>query len=446
MSVRSARIAPSVGRGTQGRLDRVIDPPFLSYPAGTIERMFEVDGLNPGAPLSEASAATDLDQLSGHDLIAVLQAHQRMASRHQAQVYAVISAVSDRMEVMFPDDPELAWQATSIEIGAALHLTRRAAEREVDLALSLKRRLPPVWNALLKGSIDQRRARVIADNLSHLDEATARSVADTVIEDAAGLTTGQLAARLRRLCIQANPDTAQQRYDQAVDQRRVVLEAGPDGTATLSGIDLSADKAVAAAVHIDTLAKALNREGDARPIDQLRADVFLDLITGEATSSSGRGGVVELTVDLNTLTELSESPGELAGYGPVIADIARQVAQAQVDGEWRFTITNPETGQPIHDGTTRRRPTTSQRRTVTARDRRCVFPGCRMPATQSDLDHRREWARHHRTSTRELAPLCRHHHHIARHRIGWTYQRLPNGDYRWTSPLGHHYTTSSKPP
>ncbi len=79
--------------------------------------------------------------------------------------------------------------------------------------------------------------------------------------------------------------------------------------------------------------------------------------------------------------------------------------------------------------------TTHQHNSVTARDRTCIFPGCRMPATNCDLDHRRPFAEHPETSTDGLAPLLRRHHHTTRHRQGWTYQPLPNGDYLWTSPV-----------
>ena len=64
-------------------------------------------------------------------------------------------------------------------------------------------------------------------------------------------------------------------------------------------------------------------------IDQLRADVFLDLLQGRSVGSGADRGTVDITVDLGVLAGLSEAPGELNGYGPVIADIARQVAREQ---------------------------------------------------------------------------------------------------------------------
>lgn len=400
----------------------------------------------PGPVLAALLASIDLDRVSGFDRVLVLRASQRQASHAQAQVLAAMAAIADTMnDDLFPDDEELAWEAAATEVRAALRLTRRAAETDLDLALGLCRRLPRVWEAMASGALDARRAWVIARHTSHLDEDTARMVADRVLDEASGLTTGQLAARLGRLCIQACPDEADQRYTAAVEDRRVVVESSPQGTANLLGLDLPPHRATAAARHIDRIAKHLNRRDDPRNLDQIRADVFLDLLLGRHHRASGGGGV-EIRVDLDTLAELSEAPGDLAGYGPVIADIARQVTNAQTDAPWRFTITDPHTGLPVHDGTTRRRPTTAQRRSVTARDQTCIFPGCRHPGTQCDLDHRTPWVHHRQTSTAGLDSLCRHDHHTNRHLLGWTHRPLAGGDHLWASPLGHRYTTSGQPP
>jgi hypothetical protein len=184
-------------------------------------------------------------------------------------------------------------------------------------------------------------------------------------------------------------------------------------------------------------------------MDQLRADVLLDLVTGVSRhGKTAAGGVVDIRVDLETLTRLADVPGELAGYGPVIADIARRAAETQLDAEWRYTVTDPDTGVPVAVGTTRRRPTASQRRLIEAAYETCVFPGCRVPAADCDLDHRTPWSQGGTTTAENLAPMCRHDHIVVKHRIGWTYRRLPNGDHQWTSPLGHTYITKTerKPP
>lgn len=398
----------------------------------------------PGPALGGLLASIDVDRVSPHHRVIVLRAWQRQTSHGQAQMLAAMSALADHFDTEFPHDPHLGWQAASTEIRATLRLTRRSAESQLDLALGVRRRLPRVWQALCNGSIDVPRARVLLSGTSHLDDDLARRVVDQILTDAHRLTTGQLHDRLRRLCIEADADTADTRYREAVEQRRLVMEASPEGTAHLMGFDLPPDRVAEVTRRIDRLAKSVNTAADPRTIDQIRADVFLDLLAGERRDT--RGGVVDLHVDLKTLAELEESPADLAGYGPVIADIARQVAAAQTEGEWRFTITDPDTGLPVHDGTTRRRPTTAQRRSVEARDRTCVFPGCRMPARQCDLDHRIPWAQRHETSSDGLVPGCRHDHVVVRHHLGWRHQPLPGGDHLWISPLGHRYTTSGHDP
>jgi hypothetical protein len=316
------------------------------------------------------------------------------------------------------------------------------------MAIDLQRRLPHTWRLLASGGIDLRRAKTIEHGTTHLTAAVAQEVDRQVAVEAPRLTTGQLRARIGKLCIEADPDDAQRRYDQAVADRRVVAEATGDGTGNLLGLDLPPHRLAAATRRINHLARSLRIEGETRTMDQLRADVLLDLLNGTnhtGKTSSGGNGVVDLHVDLDTLAGLVEHPGELAGYGPVIADIARQITNQQHDAEWRYTVTHPHTGQTLANGTTSRRPTAAQRRHVEARDRTCTFPGCRSPATDCDLDHRTPHSQGGPTHVENLGPLCRHHHNIHHHH-GWTYQPLNGGDYQWTSPLGHTYTTSGTPP
>lgn len=399
--------------------------------------------LAPGPALARVLASIDIDELSGYDRVLVVRAEQRMISHYQARAYASMAAIADVVHEDLEDDPQLAYQAAAAEIRVALRLTRRTADLELDVALDLWRRLPQVGDLLARGLIDAPRAKVIVGGTRHLSIGPAQEAADELLRDAPELTTSQLAARLRRLCLEANPDDARDRYQQAVAERRVVSEPTPEGTADLLGLDLPPHRVAAARRRINRLAKSLRRGGEARTIDQLRADVLLDLLTGSGVGAGWDRGMVDIHVDLTTLTELRETPGELAGYGPVVADIARKVAAEQPRAEWRYTVTD-DTGRVISNGITRRRPTTAQRREVHAVSPTCVFPGCRMPAIDCDLDHR---TRHHDggpTETGNLDPLCRHDHHI-KDTLGWTYQPRRNGTHHWTTRLGHTYTTGRPP-
>jgi hypothetical protein len=244
--------------------------------------------------------------------------------------------------------------------------------------------------------------------------------------------------------LETDPEAAQQRYEQAVADRALMRDANPDGTANLRGVQLPPHKAGTAMARINSYAQQLKNSGDARSIDQIRADVFLDLLNGKQLADHESKGVVDISIDLKTLAELSDAPGDLAGYGPVIADIARQVTRSQQNSEWRTTVTN-KSGNIIHVGTTNRRPTLTMKRLIQAQHPRCVHPGCRMPAIQCDIDHRVAVIDGGPTCPCNLAPLCRHHHR-AKHEGRRQYFLKEGSGYRWISPLAHHYTSDGRSP
>jgi hypothetical protein len=363
-----------------------------------------------------------------------------MASHYQAQMFTDMTAI---IRALAEDGEAFEEELASAEIRAALNLTRRAADIELSFAMDLHRRLPKVHEMLMDGRIDLRRAKTIDNATCHLTIGTARGVVERIAEAAPELTTGQLQARIKKLCIQADTEEAKKRYDQAVDQRRVIPEPTTDGTAHLTGLDLPPHRVAGITRRINGIARSLRGGGETRTMDQLRADVYMDLLQGTDHTTRSRG-VIHMTVDLDTLTGLTEHPGDLNGFTPVISDIARQIAADQPDSEWRYTITDTQTGQPLTTGTTRRRPSATDRRSVETRDRHCVFPGCRMPATDCDLDHTTTWAEHGPTIPDNLTPLCRPDHRLKHN--GWTYKTLPNGPTGWTSPLGHTYITPNDPP
>ncbi|MCZ6661977.1 MAG: DUF222 domain-containing protein, partial [Actinobacteria bacterium] len=367
----------------------------------------------------------------------------------QAQLLADMSEVArcpsstaDSPVVRIDDAEVLEFSAD--EIGAALSLTRRAADSDLGLALEIRERLPMVWEALAAGHIDLRKARTITTGTGHLPEEDARRVVERVIGQAGRLTTGQLAARIARLCVEADPESARTRYQEALEERRVVSESNPDGTADLTGMQLPPQRVGAIAKYLNKIAGSLKTAGDHRSIDQLRADIYLDLLEGRHLGERNGKGMVDIVVDLQTLIGLSDIPAEIPGMGPVIADIARQVVAEQADAEWRYTVTD-ENGQVAYTGITQRRPTVAQHRHVQARNPTCVFPGCRMPSRNCDIDHTVAVIDGGPTTTCNLAPLCRHHHRT-KHEAPWQLTRHHHSGHRWISRLGHSYTTSGRSP
>ncbi|MEV6971088.1 DUF222 domain-containing protein [Hamadaea sp. NPDC051192] len=318
------------------------------------------------------SVAMGFDSLAPGEKVDVLVALARQAAHAQARLLQGMAIVAAQSTGIGFDSDEVAF---------ALHLTRRGAQNQVALAQDLLGRLPMVWSALDHGDICLARAKVFSDVLIAAPDEVARDVATRLLPIAVELTAGQLRARLHKELLTADPDAARARYDRSVAERRVCLSPNDDTTACLSGIFLPPAKAAAAFERVDALARGRKRDGDTRTLDQLRADIFCDLLAGVdcGANAIARPGVVELLVPLETLTGQAEAPAHLAGYGPVIADIARQVAAQQVTQEaarrraeaaaaelgeklgewlatrWRYRVYDRD-GQLLYAGTTRARP------------------------------------------------------------------------------------------
>jgi hypothetical protein len=393
----------------------------------------------PSIDLRAVSELFDIDRrdLTDDQTVDLLMARQRLINHLMAERAADIVEVCTRTGTDPSDIPVRADEFHPLEVGCALTLTRRASVRETTLSFELVRRLPAVWSALSVGDIDWARARTFVDGLDHLDPITAREIAERALPEAPGLTTGKLAALLRRLCLDHDPDDARDRYAKSVKDRTVMTFASNDGTGTIHGFNLPADRLNQAMGHVEALAR---QQGDDRTIDQKRADVFLDLLSGRC-SHLHRGATTQLdvTVDLETLLGLRDRAAHIPGWGPVITDIARQA----LDGQDHLKVTVADADASV--AVTARAPSVVQRRIVRHRYPTCIFPGCRMPATRSDIDHRIRHADGGKTRIDGLAPLCRYHHR-AKDEGGWRYDTTDEGTIIWISPLGRRYTSDPRGP
>jgi hypothetical protein len=381
--------------------------------------------------------------LNGFDLVEVLKARERLVAHFQA------GSAADTYELAYaaPGDAEAEVERTDFpdefaadELRPALAITRRAADLRLSVAFELCQRLPQVWKLLSDGVIDLSRARVIADGTAHLTKEEARRVVETVSERAPNLTTGQLAAWIRRLCVESDPEQAKQRTEHAREQRSFTVEPTPDGTAHVHLWDIDILDAKAIGRRVNGLMVSLRRDGDTRSHDHLRTDIAVDLLLGSDPANQGRG-TVQVNVDLTTLADLDEKAAEIPGMGPVIADIARQYADRHPQAEWQAVLTC-EHGEVVDVITTSRRPTKAISRLVNATQPVCSFPGCRIPAQDCDFDHLVPHSQHGPTSTSNGGPKCRHDH-ILKDK-GWKHRRIDGHDI-WISPRGHTYRTE-KPP
>lgn len=356
----------------------------------------------PGAALGATLAEVDLAALPDDELIDVLAAWRRQTSWAQAGELAAIAELARRRG----SGSSRAAEFASAEVGLALAISPRSADAHVDLARTLAERLPLTREALVEGRIDLVKARVIAQGTGAVDDETALAVEGRVLPGASDVTPGRLRARVERAVIALDPSGAEERRKSCEADRRVECYDTGNGTAVLGGVHLPAGPAIAADNRLHAIAKALKADGDTRTLDQLSADVFLALLVGThpasglptttlttaltqaaldtasaacacppGDSADGRSdapevsrsaaaeavalaravgdriGTVHLTVPLTTLLGLSTQPGEAAGYGPLTAEIARQMAHAASNPatRWCVTVTGTD-GQPLHHG------------------------------------------------------------------------------------------------
>ena len=379
-----------------------------------------LDTLAAGMPLAGFAddAHARLAALTDDELVGVLRAWRRQASWAQARELAAVAELARRRpaEGTPPAAAPGAFPAklsefAADEVAMALTLTGRAAGAELDLALDLAAR-PATAAALETGQIDLPRAKILTSLLGPLAPAHADAVEAQILPRAAGMTTGQLSAALRRAVLSADPEAARRRREDAEREARVEHWADPEGTATLAGRGLPPAAALTASTRLTQIATAWKKHGAQGGMDLLRAHAYLALLNGQATdlppasllhpdlipghpgpgggpagggpaasqqpvasqqpASGGQhvpaglrgpgpggpppaAGLINLTVPLATLLGLAEMPGQAAGHGPLDAAATRQLAHALAGHpatRWQITITGPD-GRALAHGAAR---------------------------------------------------------------------------------------------
>src|SRR5690242_8296419 len=176
-------------------------------------------GMAPGPLLAAALARIDPVRVPNNDLLTVLAAQYRQANHEAARLLGVIAEIGravptfddaavDRLDHPVPHAAD--------EVRAALAWSRRAADRECDLAEQLVHDLPQVYAAFLAGEIDRSKVRVFADHLAGLTQAQIATVCEVLLPVAGRLTPGQLVVRLRRLVGAIDPRHDERRYRKAL--------------------------------------------------------------------------------------------------------------------------------------------------------------------------------------------------------------------------------------
>ena len=407
----------------------------------------------PGGPVLAALLAPLVPGGLGEaSLVETVAGFERVASWAIAMQAACVRELTDRQGLT-----SKAADRAAAEIAARLGSTNAVGSAKVNLAAALDS-YPEVADALATGRIDIRKANVLTAREPGLSVREHRRVVTGLLRDADRISGPRLRHRLRAAALSVDPGAGAARREEEHQGRQVRVTAAADGMAWVTAY-LRADKAHTVKVALKALTEAA-RDGDdtdGRTRAQVEADAFVDLFAAvldrgvdlaghPLPSAPGRAGA-QITVGAGTLLGLDGQAGYLAGYGPIPAELAREIAQ---DATWRALLTDRD-GHFKDLSTRAYRPGKDLSRTVRARDITCTFPGCNHPSVVCDLDHRIEYdpAIAHlvkQTSSCNLHPLCRRHHNLKTTRR-WDVIREKDGTLLWIpARTGHQYRHTPDPP
>ncbi|MBC8092754.1 MAG: DUF222 domain-containing protein [Pseudonocardia sp.] len=435
------RLAPPVPAWLDGDLDPGVAPTMGgTAPSGIFA--LEVD-----------LTTTDRSLLSDADLVEAMIGLERLASWAAARQAAVIAEFRRR-----PGDGSIRPTSTAVparewaadEIAMALTISRRSGQIRLAEAVRFDGILRPTRDLWEHGIIDTSRARLIGDRVAVLDYTQAAAVQQRVLPGAAEKTWAQLDAALRRAILAADPDGAAERHQKAKKTRRVDVFPDDDGMATF-WTRMSAPDAASSFEWLTRLARGMGAE-DPRTLDQRRADLVAAALTGKlvlrdpaadpadlthTTSVTPGKPLITVLVPYSTLTGADDEPCEIAGYGPIPAHLARDIA---ADAVWRRLVHDPLSGIQLDYGRTVYRPPAGLADFVRGRDVTCRAPGCRRAAATCELDHVIPWKPDGETSEANLCTLCTHDHDL-KEQPGWQVLLHPDRSVEWITPTGHHYLT-----
>lgn len=368
-----------------------------------------------------------------------------------------LAAIGDLWALRAPDDDieKRYWAIDGyaglvVEVAAALGVSRKRAQAQVDRAVMLRTRLPKVAAVYAKGLID---AVMVAMIVARTDLIIDDDVAGQVDADLAAkiVAWGRLSKpkmEQRIDAIIAASDQAGVHAPRPPSQARYldVRACGP-GAASICGTVDAATAAVLNAV-LDDLAKSVCHN-DPRSHDQRRAAAIDALARGDRlhcqcanpdcpaaaaaaaelpAPTVGTRAVIHVIASPDTLD--GRAPGFLPGYGQIPAE---QVARLADGATIRHVDLPPDAAEP------RYRPSAKLAEFVRCRDLTCRFPGCDRPAQACDLDHTVPYPAGP-THPSDLKCLCRFHH-LLKTFHGWTDHQYPDGTVVWVAPTGHTYIT-----
>jgi Domain of unknown function (DUF222) len=339
--------------------------------------------------------------------------------------------------------PDKIGRGIADQLGLASHISGFEAARRLGIARALWFDLPETYRLLVGGQISEYVASLVVSETRHLDARTRREV-DAKIS-AAGISQmgpRSAAACARRHAYEADPEGYVQRGRTERKNRRVTLRPAPDTMSVLSGY-LPAEQGVACLKSLRDQTDALKAAGDPRCRDQIMADTLAERLTGQAHAADVNAEV-QIVMGLDALLDANnQTTAELNGYGPLPADLARDLMTTSKGKLWWRRLYAAPVGGPLVGGDPHRRHFDGYlRKLIMWRDRQCRDPFCDAPIRH--IDHIQRYTDGGLTIYPNGRGECERGNY-AREMPGWKVEAVSGGldgqlhKIKITTPTGHSY-------
>ena len=358
---------------------------------------------------------------------------------------------------------DMALRSISAEVAGVMQMTDRAVQRRIGEARVTIEGFPAAVAAWEAGRIVRGHVTAIVDAGVNLPAELWAEFEANAIERCERETPNRVRGELEILAHRMHPRTFAERHEEAAAGRCVRLVPGRDG---MSDLIATLPTVIAEGIHdrltqqaraiIDTRGERASGSDvvatDSRTTDQVRADVFADLLLAGTpalddtrdTTAGPLGAIrarVQVLVPAATLSGADDGPCDLAGRSPIDPATARLLAGAT--HVWQRLFHDAASGVTV--STDSYRVPSGMRRFLQARDQHCRFPGCRVAAIRCEVDHTHDYALGGRTELSNLAHLCQRHHSMKQF-TAWKVRQLKGGVLEWTSPLGRTYREDAPTP
>ncbi|GAB3519125.1 HNH endonuclease signature motif containing protein [Arthrobacter monumenti] len=402
-----------------------------------------------GAELAPMIADVELASLDDVETIEYLKAATRLAAWAESRRIGAMHRFTEHRPNMGDESGnfEAFSRYAGGEISAALSISPGSGRHQLGQSWFIYKHLPASHTALSDGKISLAHARMIMQNCPPANADDTARYEHELLDLCEGLSPAQLDKQAMRVSNDINPTSLEDRHQSVRKSRKVTFTPQPDAMTEIYAY-LPAVEAAAIEDNLERMARSLQGPDEFRNHTQLKADVFTDLLLGKQ-SANGTVPRAEVLITIPALTLMGHSnqPGDLEGYGPVPADVARRLAGESKS--WYRILTDPFTGSVLAYGRKHKKPPADLKRLLRARDGHCRFPGCNRRPVGCDIDHTKAREDGGLTDHDNCAHLCKAHHK-AKHEGGWKLEQLDAGILRWTAPTGHTYKTrpdyTSKPP